>query len=63
MSEKEKCPKCGSTLTLRLGNQSHCNSCSHEWAIDRNPVATNALRRRKELTGPKRPTFDFLIGT
>jgi hypothetical protein len=44
--EKQKCPKCGSDLLVRLGNQTHCNSCAHEFGLVRDPIAQRAARAR-----------------
>jgi ribosomal protein L37AE/L43A len=52
MSEETKtiCPFCRSTLTVRLGNQTHCNSCGKSFALDRNPVSTQAADRKRSAS-------------
>jgi hypothetical protein len=42
MSDETKCPKCGSGLVIQISNQKHCNSCSFEFAIEKNPIAKRA---------------------
>ncbi len=52
--ETKTCPHCQSSLTVRLGNETHCNSCGKSWGLDKNPVATQAAARkarRSEKTG------------
>jgi hypothetical protein len=44
---KPLCPFCQSSLTVRLGNETHCNSCGRSWGLDRNPVATQAADRKR----------------
>jgi transposase-like protein len=48
MPEETKtiCPFCQSSLTVRLGNETHCNSCARSFALDKNPVATQAANRK-----------------
>jgi hypothetical protein len=43
---KPVCPFCQSTLTVRLGCETHCNSCGKSFALDRNPISTIALNRK-----------------
>jgi hypothetical protein len=40
------CPYCQSTLVVKLGNESHCNSCGKSFGLDRNPISTQALNRK-----------------
>jgi len=48
MSEETKTVcQCGSTLTVRLGNQTVCNQCGRSFALDRNPVSTQAADRKR----------------
>jgi hypothetical protein len=51
IEEKPVCPRCGSELVITLGNQKHCNACSEEFQIDKNPISTAAARRKSE--GPR----------
>jgi hypothetical protein len=51
MEEKPVCLFCQSTLTVRLGCETHCNSCGKSFALDRNPISTTALNR-KRAAGP-----------
>jgi hypothetical protein len=51
MSEERNpvCPYCQGTqgtLTVRLGNETHCNSCGRSWGLDKNPIATHAADRK-----------------
>jgi hypothetical protein len=32
---------------VRLGNETHCNSCGKSFALDRNPVSTQAADRKR----------------
>jgi hypothetical protein len=43
---KSTCPYCQSSLTVRLGNETHCNSCGKSWGLDKNPISTIALDRK-----------------
>ncbi|HLZ52107.1 MAG TPA: hypothetical protein VKP61_15275 [Candidatus Acidoferrum sp.] len=56
---KPVCPNCQSTLTVKLGNETHCNCCGTSFDLDRNPVATQAANRkarRSRASGwPERP--------
>jgi uncharacterized Zn ribbon protein len=54
MSQKPSCPKCGSELTVQIANQQHCNSCSHEFAIERDPVGRRARGEVDKIGYPKR---------
>jgi hypothetical protein len=49
MPEETKtiCVYCQSSLTVRLGNETHCNSCGRSFGLDRNPVATQAADRKR----------------
>jgi hypothetical protein len=40
------CPYCQSTLVVKLGNETHCNSCGKSFGLDRNPVSTQAADRK-----------------
>lgn len=40
--EKPVCPRCGSELTVSVANQRHCNSCGHEFDLERDPVGKRA---------------------
>jgi ribosomal protein L37AE/L43A len=55
---KPICIFCQSPLTVRLANETHCNSCGKSFALDKNPVATIAqnrkARRSKESGWPSR---------
>lgn len=58
MSEqaKEQCPRCSSTLTIAIGNQRHCNNCSLDFGIERNPISAAAAERAKQgVHGWRRP--------
>jgi len=46
-SEKEVCPKCGSSLIVQLGTQKHCNACGHD-EVSRNPISDAVAKRRAE---------------
>jgi ribosomal protein L37AE/L43A len=35
---KPTCPRCQSTLTVRLANAWHCNSCGIDFGIEKNPI-------------------------
>jgi hypothetical protein len=41
------CPYCQSSLTVRLGNETHCNSCGKSFGLDRSPVSTQAANRKR----------------
>lgn len=41
------CVFCQSDLLVRLGNETHCNSCGRSFALDRNPVSTQAANRKR----------------
>jgi len=43
---EKHCPRCGSDLVISVANQRHCNSCGHDYAYDRNPIATQAANRK-----------------
>jgi hypothetical protein len=49
MSDETKtiCVYCQSTLTVRLGNQTHCNQCGRSFGLDRNPVSMQAADRKR----------------
>jgi hypothetical protein len=49
--EKTICPFCQSNLTVRLGCETHCNSCGKSFALDKNPISTQAADRRAAATG------------
>jgi hypothetical protein len=52
--EKPVCPKCGSDLLVRLGNQTHCNSCGKSHGLIKDPIGEAARRARaarSEKTG------------
>jgi hypothetical protein len=49
--EKPKCPRCHSGLIVALANQQHCNSCSFEFAMVRDPIAQRA-QSRKDARSP-----------
>jgi hypothetical protein len=56
MSDKSKCPECGSELVIQIANQKHCNSCGRDFAVDKNPTATRAHKARADAQGwPKNP--------
>jgi uncharacterized Zn finger protein (UPF0148 family) len=42
------CPYCQSTLVVKLGNETHCNSCGKSFGLDKNPVSTQALNRKAQ---------------
>jgi hypothetical protein len=44
---KTICVYCQSALTVRLGNETHCNSCGRSFALDKNPISTRAADRRR----------------
>lgn len=52
--EQKTCPRCGSTLVVRIANADHCNQCSLDFNLDRDPVGTRAHAERSERTGWKR---------
>lgn len=31
VEEREPCPECGSTATVKIQQQTHCNQCGHQW--------------------------------
>jgi tRNA(Ile2) C34 agmatinyltransferase TiaS len=35
---KPVCPKCGADLVVAISNQRHCNACSLDFDISKNPV-------------------------
>jgi hypothetical protein len=41
------CPYCQSTLVVKLGNETHCNSCRKSFGLDRNPVSSQAADRKR----------------
>jgi hypothetical protein len=49
MPEERKpvCEYCQSTLTVKLGNETHCNSCGRSWGLDLNPISTHAADRKR----------------
>jgi transposase-like protein len=47
---KVTCPRCGSSLIVKLGNQLHCNACSEEFQIDKHPIASAAAERKAQRT-------------
>jgi transposase-like protein len=49
--DKPVCPYCQSTLTVRLGNETHCNACGKSFDLDRNPIATEAANRKAQRSG------------
>jgi len=48
MNEEQKvtCPKCQSTLVIVIGSQRHCNACSHDFCVSRNPIADACAARK-----------------
>jgi transposase-like protein len=52
MSE-EKCPVCGSTCIIEVSNARHCNQCGKDFAVDRNPIVTRALKAKTDAVGYK----------
>jgi len=51
MPEETKvvCPRCGSTLIVRLGNADHCNQCALDFNLEKNPVAARAQTEKRGL--------------
>lgn len=47
MNEETKCPKCGSELITKLGNEKRCQECGLMFGLDRNPVSTQAADRKR----------------
>jgi hypothetical protein len=55
MAEQELCPRCSSPLVIVIGNQRHCNACSLDYGVSKNPIADSiAERKRQGVHGWKR---------
>jgi rRNA maturation endonuclease Nob1 len=52
---REKCPECGKSFIVTLGNQKVCSSCGHQWPPL--PNVQRGLSRNAALNGgsPSRP--------
>jgi hypothetical protein len=48
--EKPTCPFCESSLLVRLGNETHCNSCGKSFDLDKNPVASMAAASKRQAS-------------
>jgi len=44
---KKTCPRCSSQLIIRLGNADHCNACSLDFNLEKNPIAARAQEQAK----------------
>jgi hypothetical protein len=49
--DKKSCPKCSSTLIVKLANQLHCNSCGCDFAVEKHPIARRAHEARRDAAG------------
>jgi hypothetical protein len=50
MEEQTKpCPRCGSTLIVQIGNARHCNACSLDFDLQKNPIAARAQTEKRGL--------------
>ncbi len=47
MSEETKCPRCNSELVISVANQKHCNACSLDFNLEKNPIAARAQSTEK----------------
>jgi hypothetical protein len=56
--ESEPCPECGATCTVKIGQQTRCNQCGHQWP----PVQPVILgpSRRDVLNGAAFPSVRII---
>jgi hypothetical protein len=54
MSDKPKCPSCGSECVIAISNQQHCNSCAADFNVEKDPVGNRARGEAEKRGYPKR---------